>query len=583
MNSSSYKQLIDCAAGRIPADLVLKNGKIIHVLTGEIAVGDVAIIDDHIAGIGAYEGKETVDLAGRYLSPGFIEGHIHIESSMLTPGRFAEAVLPHGTTTVICDPHEIANVCGKIGINYMLTENSPLSIYAMAPSCVPATHMETSGAVFSADDIADILDHPRVLGLAEMMNFPGTVAAVADVNEIILQARNRKVLIDGHAPGLSGHDLQAYIAAGISSDHECTTLAEAMEKLRYGMSIFIREGSTARDLEELLPIFTTPAARHCLLVTDDRHADDLVEHGHLDYILRRAVQLGADPVTALQMVTLNPALHFGFADRGAIVPGYRADLVILEDLKQFKVKQVYCRGRCVAEDDAMLTPVSEQPLAVLDHAIQASVKIIPETVDLSIPASSGKIRVITCTDGQIVTGQRFVEPKIEAGLLVADVDRDILKIAVIERHQGSQAVGLGFVQGLGLKKGAIGSTVAHDSHNLIVAGTSDAAMLRVITAITEMNGGMAVSGDEHLYDSLPLPIAGLMAPVSAYELSADLQRLRRALDRLGSTISNPFMLLSFLALPVIPELKITDQGLVDVNQFQLVGLQVEKIKKNKEK
>ncbi|RUM47584.1 MAG: adenine deaminase, partial [Desulfocapsa sp.] len=300
MDMPAYTRLIDCAAGRIPADLVLKNGKIIHVFTGEISRGNVALIDGRIAGIGSYDGKEAIDLKGKYLSPGFMEGHIHIESSMLTPAQFAAAVIPHGTTTVICDPHEIANVCGRIGIDYMLENNTPLSIYAMAPSCVPATDMETSGATLTAEDIGKVLDHPRVIGLAEMMNFPGTVAAVPDVIRKILLTRERSMPIDGHAPGLSGKNLQAYIATGISSDHECTTLEEAEEKLRAGMAIFIREGSTARNLKALLPIINSPAACHCLLVTDDRHADSLLEQGHLDYILRRAVQLGANAMTALQ-------------------------------------------------------------------------------------------------------------------------------------------------------------------------------------------------------------------------------------------------------------------------------------------
>ena len=581
MDTSSYIRLIDCAAGRIPADLVFTNGKIVHVLTGEIAGGDVAIIDGHIAGIGDYEGKETVNLDGRYLSPGFIEGHIHIESSMLTPAQFATAVIPHGTTTVICDPHEIANVCGQTGINYMLEENSPLSIYAMAPSCVPATHMETSGAVLSADDIAEILDHPRVIGLAEMMNFPGTVAALPEVLDKILLARNRRMLVDGHAPGLSGKDLQAYIAAGISSDHECTTLAEALEKLRAGMAVFIREGSTARNLEALLPILNSPAAHQCLLVTDDRHADDLLEQGHLDYILRRAVQLEADAVTALQMVTINPARHFGFQRLGAIVPGFRADLVVLDDLEQFKVRKVYSHGQCVAENEAMLTAIPEQSLDTLDPAIRSSVKINPESIDLTIPAAPGLIRVICCTDGQIVTSQSFMEPKIQDGLLVSDVDRDILKIAVIERHHGSHAIGFGFVQGLGLKKGAIGSTVAHDSHNLVVVGTSDAAMMQAITEITKMQGGLAVTGEEQVYAALPLPVAGLMSTATAEKVRIRLRGIRRALDRVGTAVENPIMLLSFLALPVIPELKITDKGLVNVCRFSIVPLQnPEKIIKN---
>jgi adenine deaminase len=582
MDTLSYKRLIDCAAGRTPADLVLKNGKIIHVFSGEIITADVAVIDDRIAGIGNYKGRDSIDIGGKFLCPGFIEGHIHIESSMLTPAGFAEAVLPHGTTTVICDPHEIANVCGTTGIEFMLSGETPLSIYGMAPSCVPATDMETSGAVLHADEIAEILDHPRVIGLAEMMNFPGTVAALPDINKKILLARNRKLLIDGHAPGLSGADLQAYIAAGISSDHECTTFAEALEKLRNGMAVFIREGSTARNLEELLPLFKPETAHHCLLVTDDRHADDLIQHGHLDYILRRAVELGADPLIALQMVTINAARHFRFSDRGAIAPGYRADLVVLEDLQQFKVEQVYSRGQCIAENGAMLTPGRKQSLDTFAPAIKASVKIDPESVDLSIPAATGKIRVITCTDGQIVTGQRFLEPKIRDGQLVSDIDRDILKIAVIERHRGSRAVGLGFVQGLGLKKGAIGSTVAHDSHNLIVTGTSDAAMMQAITAITTMQGGLAVTDNEQVLKTLPLPVAGLMSMASAKEVCTELHAIRKALEAIGTTVGNPFMLLSFLALPVIPELKITDKGLVNVNEFRLVALQGENnFKKNK--
>ena len=580
MNKQTYSRLIDCAAGRIPADLVLKNGRIIHGFTGEIKHGDVALIDGYIAGIGTYEGEETIDLNGKYLSPGFIEGHIHIESSMLTPAQFAAAVMPHGTTTVICDPHEIANVCGKTGINYMLADNSPLSIYAMAPSCVPATDMETSGATLTAEDIGEILDHPRVIGLAEMMNFPGTVAAIPGVIEKILLTRKRGMLIDGHAPGLSGKDLQAYIAAGISSDHECTTLAEAEEKLRAGMAIFIREGSTARNLEALLPIMNSSAACRCLLVTDDRHADSLLEQGHLDYILRRAVRLGADAMTALQMVTINPARHFGLQHRGAIVPGYRADLVVLEDLEQFKITRVYSRGQCVVEDKQRVFHFPEESLDRLDPIIKSSVKIDPKRIDLSIPAGPGLLRVITCTDGQIVTGQEITEPKIRDGQIVSDVERDILKIAVIERHHGSNAVGLGFVQGLGLKNGAIGSTVAHDSHNLIVVGTSDAAMMHVITAITEMQGGLAVADNEKVCHTLSLPIAGLMSASPVEKVSSDLHSLSAAVAKIGSTSENPFMLLSFLALPVIPELKLTDKGLVDVNKFHIVPLMQEEINKN---
>ncbi len=573
MNATTYKRLIDCAAGRIPADLVLENGQVIHVHTGEISTADVAVIDGRIAGIGTYEGKETIDLAGKYISPGLIEGHIHIESSMLIPSQFAAAVIPHGTTTVICDPHEIANVCGTVGIDFMLNDDLPLSIYAMAPSCVPATHMETSGAVLSAADIGTLLDHPKIIGLAEMMNFPGTVAALPDVLAKILIARNRGLPLDGHAPGLSGQELQAYIAAGISSDHECTTLAEAQEKIRYGMAVFIREGSTAHNLEELLPIINSPAARHCLLVTDDRHADDLIKHGHLDYILRRAVHLGADPMTALQMVTINPALHFGFKNIGAIVPGYQADLTVFDDLIEFNVASVFCKGVRTAVKGRLTTSLPAPTLETLAPAIQSSVNIQPARVNLTLPAGTGKIRVIQCIGDQIVTRQQMLDPKIANGQLVADVDRDILKIAVIERHHGTQETGLGFVQGLGITNGAIGSTVAHDSHNLIVVGTSDVAMMKVIVQIIEMQGGLAVADDEIVHASLPLPVAGLMTSAPAADVKSSLGALHRAMAKVGASVENPFMLLSFLALPVIPELKITNKGLVDVTQFSLIPLQ----------
>ncbi len=577
MDDKTYTRLIDCAAGRIPADLVLKNTKIIHVYTRDIVPGNVAIIDGHIAGIGDnYAGRIETDLEGKYLSPGFIEGHIHIESSMLTPQQFAAAVIPHGTTTVICDPHEIANVSGIPGIHFMLDQNSPLEIYAMAPSCVPATHMETNGANLSAAAIEEILSHPRVIGLAEMMNFPGIVEALPEVLQKTLLAINSNRLLDGHAPGLTGKGLQAYVAAGISSDHECTELSEAMEKIRAGMAIFIREGSTAHNLEELLPILRSEAARHCLLVTDDRHADDLVEHGHLDHILRRAVSMGADPITAIQMVTLNVAKHFGLTKNGAIIPGAKANLVVLEDLCSFTVSNVFIAGKERASEGSIHTKIPEISLKEVSPEIQSSVKIIPETLDLTLPATEGKIRVIGCTEGQLVTEHLLLEPKIKNGLLVSDPERDILKIAVIERHQGSQQIGIGFVQGLGIKNGAIASTVAHDSHNLVVVGSSDKAMMLAIKEISALQGGLVVSGDSKIHASLPLPVAGLMSTESADVVCHSLHRLHRKLGKIETCVKNPFMLLSFLALPVIPRLKITDKGLVDVEKFELVSIQEQK-------
>ena len=574
MNTNNYKKLIDCAAGRTPADLILKNAQIIHVYTGEISRGNVALIGNRIAGIGeTYDGEKTIDLHGKYLAPGFIEGHIHIESSMLVPSQFAAAVIPHGTTTVICDPHEIGNVCGLTGIKFMLEDNSPLSIYGMAPSCVPATHLETSGANLSAAEIDEILNHPRIIGLAEMMNFPGLIAALPDVCEKTLLARKRDMIIDGHAPGVTGKDLQAYVAAGISSDHECTTLAEALEKITAGMSVFIREGSTAHNLEELLPILQSPAAQHCLLVTDDRHADDLIDSGHLDHILKKAVSLGADPITALQMVTINPARHFGLRGKGAITPGAFADLVVLEDLTSFAVSSVYIKGEKIATDGSMLKKPHAPLLDKINTVIQSSIKISPESIDLTVTGSTNNIRVIGCVEDQLVTELRDLTPKVEKNCLVSDIDRDILKIAVIERHHNKQGLSIGFVQGLGIKKGAIASTVAHDSHNLVVAGSSDKAMQMAISKVYEMQGGLVVAGEDTIYEALPLPVAGLMSTGTAAEVRRAMMRLHAALKEINTDVPNPFMLLSFLALPVIPELKITDRGLVDVKKFKFVPLQ----------
>jgi adenine deaminase len=583
MNATDYTRLIDCAAGRIPADTLLTNCRVACVFTGEIRRTDVAIIGDRIAGLGTLDAARTIDLEGRYLCPGFIDGHIHIESSMLTPDQFAAAVLPHGTTTVICDPHEIANVCGMTGIDFMLAGNPLITIHAMASSCVPATHLETSGAELDSDDIARLLDRADILGLAEMMNFPGTVAALPEVLSKILIVRQRGLPIDGHAPGLSGRELQAYVAAGIGSDHECTSLAEAEEKLGLGMWIFIREGSTARNLEALLPLINGRGAHRCLLVTDDRHADDLIDEGHLDYILRRAVQMGAEPLTALQMVTLNPARYFGLPYTGAVAPGYRADLAVVDDLHEFTVDRVFRNGICTAHRGALETPVPPPVLENIDPRIRSSVNIDPAVLDFTIAAGSGPIRVITCTDGEIVTGSDLVEPRVENGSLVADPARDILKIAVIERHRGTMATGLGFVQGLGIDNGAVASTVAHDSHNLIVVGSSDAAILQAVRAVIDMQGGIAVAQDDRVLATLALPVAGLMAAVPAKDVRLGLQELKRAVTAIGSAVENPFMLLSFLALPVIPELKITDRGLVDVTAFEIVPLLTDKKEKNPSK
>ena len=566
---TEQQRLLRCARDEEPCDLVLKNGKIINVFNATITSGDVGICGTRIAGIGTYRGHEERDLAGAYLCPGFIEGHIHIESSMLSPARFAEVVVPRGTTTVICDPHEIANVLGIAGIEYMLAaaEHTYMDLFAVVPSCVPATDMETSGATLSAEEIALLLDRDAIAGLGEMMNFPGTIFGDGDVLAKLRAACLRNMVIDGHAPGLRGPDLQAYCAAGISSDHECTDLDEAREKLAAGMYIFIREGSTAKNMEALLPLVTPATCRRFVLVTDDRHADDLLAEGHLDHILRRAVSLGLDPVTALQMVTINPAERFGLHQRGAIAPGYLADIVAVRDLTDFSVTDVFKHGRSVSgveQETAGSASVAAPP---------SSMHVDWNKVDFRLPARPGEnmIRVIGCVEHQIVTTAEQARAKVENGFLVADPERDLLKIAVIERHHASGNMGIGFVRGFGLTQGALASTIAHDSHNLLVVGTDDRYMEQAARLLDKAGGGIALVVPDHEY-VLPLPIGGLMSDEKPEQIAAAVAAINTAAAEAGITLHNPFMLLSFLALPVIPSLKITDKGLIDVEAFCSVSL-----------
>ena len=572
---TSQQQLLSCARGETPCDLVLKNGQVINTFTGEILNQDVGIFHGRIAGIGQYNGHSEVDLKGRYICPGFIEGHIHIESSMLSPARFARAVVPRGTTAVVCDPHEIANVLGVEGVRYMLEsgKNLPLDIFSMIPSCVPATDMETNGATLNPEDIDALLDEPGVPGLAEMMNFPGTIGGAPAILAKLQTALDRGLVIDGHAPGVTDKQLQAYCGAGISSDHECTTMEEAREKLRAGMYIFIREGSTAKNLEALLPLITPESAQWFLLVSDDRHPDDLMAQGHLDHVLRRTVALGLDPITALKMVTINPAVRFNLKMRGALAPGYLADAVVLDDLNNFIVHQVYKEGRLVAQDGRTIDQHFRPIQTVKDVSPTGSVHIDWSAVDFRIPARSGKIRVIECVAEQIITGMAELTPTISENEAVADPTRDLLKIAVIERHRATGNMTNGFVRGFGLREGAMASTVAHDSHNLIVVGTNDELMLTAARLVADSGGGIALlSHGKSIV--LPLPVAGLMSTDSLQEVTKTLFELKHFAEELKIKIRNPFMLLSFLALPVIPTLKITDKGLVDVISFQTVPLWV---------
>jgi adenine deaminase len=561
---------IRVARGETPADLVLRNARLVNVYSGEIHPGDLAIYNGHIIGIGDYQAQEELDMEGLILCPGLIDGHVHIESSMVHPAEFARAVVPHGTTTVIADPHEIANVLGVEGVHYMLEASAglPLNVYLMAPSCVPASPLETAGAELEADDLAELLQEERILGLGEMMNFPGVIHQVEKVLAKLEVAKGR--VVDGHAPGLLGKDLAAYIAAGIGSDHECTSLHESLEKLRLGMTIMIREGSTARNMEALLPLVMPGNSANCIFVSDDRHPADLLTEGHIDAILRKAQpQELLPPVTLAQMATLNPARYFRLWDLGALAPGYRADIVVVDDLEKFNVKMVFKDGRLVAQDGKLLEGILTPQRMVAPTSFHVSDFTLER---LAIPAHGKRIRVIDVVPDQVLTHALVEDAKVVDGQVVADPERDLLKIAVVERHQGTGNIGLGFVKGFGLKRGAIASSVSHDSHNIVVVGCSDIEMARAVHAVLHLKGGQAVVAGEEVLAALPLPIAGLMSDRPLEQVSKAVDALNAGAQRLGCSLKSPLMTMSFLALVVIPHLKISDRGLVDVNRFEIVPL-----------
>lgn len=565
---NDLRERIAVARGLKKADLVLKGGRIVNVHSGEIYPADVAIYRGKIAGLGAYEGKKTIDLSGKLVLPGLIDSHLHLESSMLTPAEFARAALPHGTTAVIADPHEIANVLGTKGLQYMLAASKglPLDFYFMLPSCVPATGLETSGARLAAGDLAPFLAHERVLGLAEMMNYPGLLAGAPDVLAKLHQFRG--TIIDGHAPELSGKDLAAYIGTGISSDHECTTAGEAKEKVRLGMTVYIREGSAAKDLEALLPAVTPENSRFFCLATDDLQAEDLCQGG-IDQVVRKAIRLGLSPVMAVQMATLNPAQHFSLKGKGAILPGYDADLIIIDDFDAFSINRVFKNGVLVAEHGKVLARIR-----VPRHVPpRKTVNMKPLTREqFRLRAKTDKARVIELVPDQIETRQSVMPLSSRNGYVEADSSRDILKLLVIERHRATGNIGFGLVKGFGLRSGALASTVAHDSHNIIVVGTNDDDMFAAVAAIKRLQGGMVAVNNGKVLAALPLPVAGLMSDQHAGVVAAQIKEVRLAARQMGALIDQPFSALSFLALPVVPELKLTDKGLVDVRQFTFVDL-----------
>jgi adenine deaminase len=564
----TLETLISVARGEEPADLLLKNGQLVNVLSGEIHAADIALHAGQVVGLGDYQAREVVDLDGRFVCPGFMDAHVHLESAMVQPAEFARAVIPYGTTAVFCDPHEIANVSGLDGVRYILdaSEGLALSVFVMAPSCVPATHMETAGAELGASDIQELLVHERVIGLAEMMNFPGVLFRVPAVLDKIRVTGDRPV--DGHAPGLIGRDLNAYVAAGVRSDHECTDLREAREKLRRGMHIMIREGTTARNLHTLLPLVTPENSRLCHFCTDDRHPDTLLSEGSIDDLVRKAIAWGLRPVTALQMATINTAEYFGLRNVGAVAPGYRADLLVLDDLETVEVNQVYSAGRLVAREGTYLLHAADQ----LHVPVQPTVHLAASPLDFSIAAGEGPARVIGAIPNQVVTQDLRLAPTTDNGHVVADPDRDLLKLAVVERHHRTGNVGLGLVTGVGLKRGAIASSIAHDSHNIIVVGTDDDEMRAAVTAIAEMGGGQVVVAGGKIQAACPLPIAGLVSDRPLEEVRDQVEALTRAAHALGCTLPEPLMTMSFLALPVIPSLKLTDKGLVDVSAFDFVPM-----------
>ncbi|RKZ24356.1 adenine deaminase [bacterium] len=569
------RDIIPVALGEKEADVLLKNAKIVNVFSGDIEEGNIALYRKRIAGIGDYKkGKKIIDLKGAFIVPGLIDAHLHIESSMLSPREFARAVLPRGTTTIIADPHEIANVIGLDGVEYMIkiTEGIPMNVYITLPSAVPATELETSGARLGVEDMIGFLEkHPRILALGEVMNFPGVLSRDRELIAKIELLRHRYKKIDGHAPGLRGKKLNAYIDAFIRSDHESTRPDEAEEKLRRGMQVFIREGSAAKNLHALLPIVNDMNHHYISFCTDDRSPEDILREGHIDYMVREAIKYGISPVIAIRMATINTARYFNLRSMGAIAPGYKADFLVVNDLKEFRIEMVIKDSQIVARNGEMIVDVS----GIFPESNGRIGPMNPAKIrlkDLVIVDRGKRIRVIKLVKDNLITEELKLKPKTKNGKILPDKERDISKILVVDRYTGKN-FSLGFVTGLGLTHGAIGTSVGHDSHNISIAGQNDRDILHALDEIKRMGGGLVVVDNQKTLAKLPLPIGGLMSDRTLEEVNKKLHRLQMAIRKLGCSY-DPFMTLSFIQLPVIPEIRITDKGIVKVSSQRIVPLWV---------
>ncbi len=565
------KEKIEVAKEEREGDVILKGGKIVNIFDNSIDEGDIIIYDGEIVGIGKYsKAKEIYNVQGYFISYGFFDSHIHIESTSLTPQEFAKAVVPKGTLGVVADPHEIANVAGVRGIKYMLSasENLPIDIYFMLPSCVPSSPFENSGARLNIEHLYPFLSNPRVLGLGELMNYPGVLNYDSEVLKKVEYFKDR--IIDGHSPFLLGNNLNGYLSAGVQSDHECTNLSEAREKLKKGMWIMIREGSVAKDLDALFPLIDYNTYPRILLCSDDRHPGDLLKDGHINEILKKLVKKGLDPCLAIRLATLNPATYFKLNKTGAIAPNYYANIVVLEDLVYFEPKLVFYRGNLVAKDGL---PMFTYERSKSEGAVKNTVNMKTLTYEkIKVKAIGDKINVIGVNQNSLITERFILKPKVEDGFVVPDISRDILKIVVVERHKATGNVGVGFIKGFRLKEGAIASTIAHDHHNIISVGTNDKDILLSISILESYGGGISIAKNGKILHILPLPFGGLMSDRSAKEVDEDYQKLLYLSKKLGSNLVDPFMSLSFMALPVIPHLKITDLGLVDTDNFKIISL-----------